>query len=85
MARPLKFVDPGELLAELDALGGNPFNIVMRHSLGLSPLDVDSDRCSGKEARRCPTAVVVVTAEAACNSDALPKLGNGYRSVAGAA
>lgn len=50
----MRLVDPGELLAELDALGaGNPFNIGKRHGLGLSPLlDVDSERCSGREARR---------------------------------
>lgn len=41
----------GDVEAELDALG-IVFNILIRGGLGLSLLDVDSDRCSGSEARR---------------------------------
>lgn len=98
MARPpavkaVKFVDPGELLAELlDALGGKaPFNMVMRHAFGLSPLDVDSERCRGREARLWWPTVgeeeveEEATATAPCNSAVLPKLlGIEYRSGAGA-
>lgn len=78
----MRFVEPGELLAELDALGGKPFNRVMRHDFGLSPLDVDSDRCRGREALRRP--IPVEAAAEACNSEEAAKLGSEYRSSAGA-
>lgn len=42
----------GELDAELDALGID-FKIFSRFVLALSLLDVDSERCNGKDARRC--------------------------------
>lgn len=42
----------GELEAELDALGID-LRIFNRVGLELSVLDVDSERCSGNEARRC--------------------------------
>lgn len=41
----------GELEAELDALG-MVFRMLRRLALLLSLLDVDSERCNGKEARR---------------------------------
>ena len=85
----VRFVDPGEELAELDALAGNPFSMPMRHGFGLSPLDdVDSDRCSGIEALRWVPIPGIPGAEdavaATCSSWEAVKLGNEYRSSAGA-
>lgn len=41
----------GDVEAELDALG-IVFSMLMRGGLGLSLLDVDSDRCIGRDERR---------------------------------
>lgn len=41
----------GDVEVELDALG-IVFSIFMRGGFGLSLLDVDSDRCNGREERR---------------------------------
>ena len=45
-------MQPGELAAELDTLCGIHLSIPTLGGLGLSLLDVDSDRCNGSEALR---------------------------------
>lgn len=47
----LLFMQLGDVEAELDALG-IVFSIFMRGGFGLSLLDVDSDRCIGRDERR---------------------------------
>lgn len=46
----LLLMQPGELEAELEALGRNPLGSCARGGLGLSLLEVDSERCSGSDA-----------------------------------
>lgn len=73
----VRLVDPGELDAELGALAVKHFRIAILGGFGLSLLEVDSDRCSGSEARRWPLV-------ATCSSDIVGNVGREYLSCAGA-